>query len=439
MDKDVLHEGVLFALQEAKYVANPYPLYQRLRSEAPVYWDFVSSAWFVTRYADVRTGLVDPRLSTKNFPFDVSQLPPDLQTHLSPLARVMSKEVLHNSAAEHDRLRRPLNRAFNPAALERLRPEMAGLAHELLRKAERRRSTDVVLDYSHVLGNYMFGALLGLPDGDRAKFIKWCDEIRNFTMMPRMGQATVVKAIGAAKTFKAIRAYIRTLISACRKNADNVIGRSFAVDGSEAAPTEDEILANCVFFLHSGVRNMSAAITNALLVLFQHPEQFARVREYPQSISIAVEELLRYDTPLQILTRGVPVEIEFAGRRIGPKQLLVLLLGAANRDPEQFTSPDQLDLMRRPNRHMSFGVGAHGCVGAAIARFGLTVALGAILDRKTELRLTRRKLQWNLPLMRRTVSTLPVFVRRHSQRRQRFAPAVLRSANTLAPPLISSS
>jgi len=439
MDKDVLHEGVLFALQEPKYVANPYPLYQRLRSEAPVYWDFVSSAWFVTRYADVRTGLVDPRLSTKNFPFDVSQLPRDLQKHLSPLARVMSKEVLHNSAAEHDRLRRPLNRAFNPAALERLRPEMAVLAHQLLRKAERRQSIDVVLDYSEPLGNHMFGALLGLPDGDRAKFIKWCDEIRNFTMMPRMGQATVVKATGVAKTFKAIRAYVRTLISVCRKNSDNVIGRSFAVNGSEAAPTEDEILANCVFFLHSGVRNMSAAITNALLVLFQHPEQLARLREYPQSIGIAVEELLRYETPLHILTRGVPVEIEFAGRRIGPKQLLVLLLGAANRDPEQFTSPDQLDLMRRPNRHVSFGVGAHGCVGAAIARFGLTVALGAILDRKTELRLTRRKLQWNLPLMRRTVSALPVLVRRHSQRRRRFAPAVLPSANTLASPLISSS
>ncbi len=439
MDKDVLHEGVLFALQEPKYVANPYPLYQRLRSETPVYWDFVSSAWFVTRYADVRTGLVDPRLSTKNFPFDVSQLPRDLQKHLSPLAQVMAKEVLHNSAAEHDRLRRPLNRAFHPAALERLRPEMAAQADQLLSKAERRRSMDVVLDYSEPLGSHVFGVLLGLPHGDRAKFIKWCDEIRNFTMMPRMGQATVAKATGAARTFQAIRAYITRLISACRRDTDNVIGRSFALDGNEAAPTEDEILANCVFFLHSGVRNMSAAITNALLVLLQHPEQFARLREYPQSTSIAVEELLRYETPLHILTRGVPVEIEFAGRRIGPKQLLVLLLGAANRDPEQFPSPDQLDLMRRPNRHMSFGVGAHGCVGAAIARFGLTVALGAILDRQTDLRLTRRKLQWNLPLMRRTVTTLPVLVRRHNQRRRRFAPAVLPSPNTLASPLVSSS
>jgi cytochrome P450 len=439
MDKDVLREGVFFALQEPKYVANPYPLYRKLRSETSVYWDFVSSAWFITRYADVRTGLVDPRLSTKNFPFDVSQLPSKVQKDLSPLARVTSKEVLHNSAAEHDRLRRPLNRAFHPAALERLRPKMAAVAHQLLTKAERRRFMDVVTDYCEPFSNHMFGAMLGLPDIDRAKFIKWCDEIRNFTMMRRTGKATVLKAAGVAKAFEAIRAYVRTMIHVCPESADNVIGRSFALDASEAAPTEDEILANCVFFLHSGIRNMSAAIANALLVLLQHPKQFARLREYPQSITLAVEELLRYDTPLQILTRGVPEEIDFAGGRIGPKHLLVLLLGAANRDPEQFADPDRLDLMRHPNRHLSFGVGTHGCVGAAIARFGLTVALGAILDRQTELRLTRRKLQWNLPLMRRTVSMLPVFVGRCIHRGRRSRPAVMRRLKGLTSSPISCS
>jgi hypothetical protein len=439
MDKDVLREGVFFALQEPKYVANPYPLYHRLRSENSFYWDFVSSAWFVTRYADVRAGLIDLRLSTKNFPFDVSQLPPEIQKDLSPLARVTSKEVLHNTAVEHDRLRRPLNRAFHPAAFERLRPKMAAVAHQLLHRAERRRFMDVVTGYCEPFSNQMFGAMLGLPDIDRARFIKWCDEIRNFTMMRRTGKATALKAKGVAKTFEAIRAYVSTMIGACPGNADHVIGRSFAVDPSEAALTEDEILANCVFFLHSGIRNMSAAITNALLVLLQHPKQFARLREHPQSITLAVEELLRYDTPLQILTRGVHEEIDFAGGRIGPKHLLVLLLGAANRDPEQFADPDKLDLMRHPNRHLSFGVGVHGCVGAAIARFGLTVAVGAILDRQTELRLTPRKLQWNLPLMRRTVSTLPVFVDQRIHRGSRFRPAAVRRPKRLTSPQVSCS
>jgi cytochrome P450 len=272
-----------------------------------------------------------------------------------------------------------------------------------------------------------------LPNGDWAQFVKWCDAIRNFTMMRRMGHATVLKARSAVKSFEAIRAYVRMMIGARRENlADDVIGRSFAVDANEAAPTEDEVLANCVFFLHSGARNMSAAITNAVLVLLQHPEQFARLREYPQSMTFAVEELLRYETPLQVVTRGVPEEIDFAGHRIGPKQLLVLLLGAANRDPEQFVDPDRLDLTRRPNRHVSFGVGAHGCVGAGMARFGLTIALGAILNRQTGLRFASTKRQWNLPLMRRTVWALPVFVDRRSHRRQRFGPAV-------AAPLISSS
>lgn len=422
MNKDVLEQGVFFALQEPEHVANPYLLYRGLRSESPFYWDFVLGGWFLTRYADVRAALTDPRLTTKNFPFDVSQLPPALQDHLAPLVRVMNKGVLYNAASEHDRLRRPLNRAFNPAVFERLRPGMEALANELLGKAERRRSMNLVSEYSEPLADYMIGALLGLPNADRAEFIKCCDQLRDFTMLRRMGRETVLRAKGAVKSFEAIRACIGTMISARRENfADDVIGHSLAVEANEALPTEDELLANCVFFLHAGARNTAASITNAVLVLLQHPEQFIQLGkdEDPQAITAAVEELLRYENPLQVLIRGVPDEIEFAGRQIGPGQLLVLMLGAANRDPEQFANPDRLDLTRRPNRHVSFGVGAHGCVGAWMARFGLAIAIRAILHRQTELRLSPGKLQWNFPAMRRTVRALPVFVDRQLPNRRR--------------------
>src|SRR5215467_10977318 len=280
MDKDVLHQGVFFALQEPRHVANPYPLYRRLRSEAPFYWDFVFGGWFLTCYADVRAALVDPRLTTKNFPFDVSQLPPDLQHDLAPLVHVMEREVLYNDAGEHDRLRRPLNRAFNPAVFERLRPEMKVMAGELLAKAERRRSMDVVSDYSEPLANYMIGELLGLPHANRGEFIEWCDGLKRFMTARRIGDETVLRAKEAVKVFEEIRVYIRKMITDLPKNpADNVIAQSFAVEPNEAPPTEDELLANCVFFLHAGARNMSASITNAVLALLRHPDQFARLRE----------------------------------------------------------------------------------------------------------------------------------------------------------------
>jgi cytochrome P450 len=425
MDKDVLHQGVLFALQEPEHVANPYPLYRRLRSETPFYWDFVLRGWFLTGYADVRAALADPRLSTKNFPFDVSQFPPRLQDQLAPFVRILNKGVLYNAAPEHDRLRSPLNRAFNPAAFDRLRPEMEALADDLLGNAERRRSMDLVSDYSEPLADYMIGELLGLPQANRARFIEWCDQLRKFVSERRMGQETVLKARKAVKSFEAVRAYVRTIIAARRESfSDDVIGHSFAVEANEAPPTEDELLANCVFFLHAGARNMAASITNAVLALLQHPEQFARLRDNPQSITVAVEELLRYETPIQVLIRGVPEEIEFSGRRIGPRQLLVLMLGAANRDPEQFPDPDRLDLTRRPNRHVSFGVGPHGCVGGWMARFGLAIAIGAIINRQTDLRLAPGKLPWNFPAMRRTVWELPVLVdRRISRRPARIARA----------------
>jgi pimeloyl-[acyl-carrier protein] synthase len=411
MDRTVLGQGVFFALQEPKYVTNPYPLYRSLRAEAPIYWDFVLCGWFLTRYADVRAALVDPRLTTKNFPFDVSQLPETLQNDLAPLGRVMKTEVLYNDAPEHDRLRRPLNRAFNPVAFERLRPKMEALAHELLARAESRASMDMVSDYSEPLADFLIGELLGLPQDDRAAFVERCDRLRNFVTARRMGHATVLSAQRAVKTFEEVSAYIRTLVAARKANfADDVIGNSLAVEAGEAPPTEDEILANCVFFVHAGARNMSASITNALIALLRHPEQLAHLRENPDSITTATEELLRYDSPVQVSIRGVTDEIEFAGRRVGPKQLLVLFLGAANRDPEQFADPDRLDLMRRPNRHVSFGVGPHGCVGGWLARFGLSIAIGTILSQRTDFRLMPGKLQWNLPAMRRTVRALPVAI-----------------------------
>jgi cytochrome P450 len=430
MDKDVLREGVFFALQEPEHVANPYPLYHRLRSQAPFYWDFVLGGWFLTRYADVRAAVADPRLTTKNFPFDVSQLPPGLQGELAPFGRVTEREVLYNDAPEHDRLRRPLNRAFNPAAFERLRPGMEALADELLAKAERRGSMNVVSDYSEPLADYMMGELLGLPDSDRAEFVQCCDRLKQFATARRMGHETVLRAKEAVKSFAAVLAYVRTIIAPRRENfADDVIGRALAIEPNETPPAEDEVLANCVFFLHAGARNTSASITNAVFTLLQHPEQSAHLREDPRSIPIAVEELLRYETPVQVAIRGVPEQIEFAGRSVGPKQLLVLLLGAANRDPEQFHDPDRLDLTRHPNRHVSFGAGAHGCVGGWMARFGLAIAIAAILHRRTDLRLTPRKLQWNLPAMQRTLRALPVLVGRQLRSSHRFQSQTARTSS----------
>ena len=431
MDKDVLRQGVFLALQQPNYVANPYRLYNWLRSKAPFYWDFVLCGWFLTRYGDVKAALADPRLITKNFPFDVSQLPPDLQRDLAPLGRVMNKSVFHNDGSEHERLRYPLNRAFNPAVFERLRSEMELLADKLLAAAERRRSIDVVGDYSQPLANHMTSELLGLPHGDRAKFIKWCDRLKQFIMAPRMGRETVFKAKQAVSSFRAVRDYVRTMIAARQEHfADDLIGRSLAMEVNEARPTEDEIFVNCVLFVHTGAQNMAASITNGVITLLRHPEQFARLREDPHLISTAVEELLRYETPIQVAIRGAPEEIDFRERRIGPKQLVVLLLGAANRDPEQFADPDRLDLTRYPNRHISFGVGPHGCVGGRMARFGLAIAIEAILQRKTELRLKPGKPQWNFPAMRRTLHALPVFVGERLNSTQRFR---LRMAHSRPP------
>jgi cytochrome P450 len=268
-----------------------------------------------------------------------------------------------------------------------------------------------VRDYSDPLANHMMSELLGLPETDRAKFMEWCERLRKFVSGRRMSRTTALSATAAVKSFEAIRTYIRAMIAARRDHfADDIIGHALAVEENETPPTEDEILANCVFFLDAGARNVSASISNAVAALLGHPEQFAHLREEPQALMGAVEELLRYETPVQVAIRGVEKALEFGGRNIKPGQLLVLLLGAANRDPEQFSNPDELDLTRKPNRHISFGIGPHGCVGGWLARFGLTIALRAILIRETSLRLKAGKLQWNPPALRRSLRSLPVVV-----------------------------
>jgi cytochrome P450 len=406
-----LHQGIFFALQEAEHVEDPYPLYERLRSTSPVHWDFVLCGWFLTRYADVKAALVDPRLTTRNFPWDVSQLPPDLQAKLAPLGLVMKKEVLYNDAVEHDRLRRPLNRAFHPTAFAPVRPGMEALADELVARAERRGSMDVVSEYAKPLADHMIAELLGLPVTERTEFIASCDRLSEFVTSRRMGRETILRAEGAVKSFEAITARVHTMVAERLANsAGDVIGRSLQVPDAEAPPTEQEIVANCIFFLHAGARNTAAAISNAIVALMRNPDQLERLRADPRPTTAAVAELLRFDTPVQVAIRGVPEEIEVAGCKVGPKHLLVLLLGAANRDPEHFAEPDRLDVTRRPNRHLAFGVGAHGCVGGWMARFGLGIAIGALLNRRTGLRLATGQLQWHPASLRRTVRALPVLV-----------------------------
>ncbi|MGZ5023395.1 MAG: cytochrome P450 [Chthoniobacterales bacterium] len=391
MQKDVLSRGVFLALQQPRYVANPYLFYDQLRRETPFYWDFVSCGWFVSRYADVQAGLSDSRLTTNNFRFDVSQLPSALVRELKPLARIMGGGVLHREGAEHDRVRHALNRFFHVTRFERLRPKLVALADDLLAQAEKRGMVDVVSNYSELLADFMLGELLEVSPELRTEFVGWCEQLRQFAMAPRVSAETVVKAKAAVRSFKALRAY--------------VVKRP---DLFENGLSEEEVIANCVLLLHAGARNTSAALSNSIATLLEHEDQFELLRRSPKLLPTAVEELLRYESPVQIIVRGAEEKMDFRGHTIGPDHLLFFLTGAANRDPEQFPEPDRLDLTRSRNRHLAFGVGAHSCVGAALARFGMMIALRALLARGVHLRLTRSRPRWQIATMRRTVTTLPV-------------------------------
>ncbi|MCX4972696.1 cytochrome P450 [Streptomyces sp. NBC_00620] len=369
------------------FLADPYPAYEELRARGRVHYFEPTKQWLVPHHADVSALLRDRRLGrTYQHRFtheDFGRTAP-LPEH-EPFHVLNDHGMLDLEPPDHTRIRRLVSKAFTPRTVERLKPYVDQLAGELVGRLVAAGGGDLLTDVAEPLPVSVIAEMLGIPESDRAPLRPWSADICGmYEMNP--SEETAAKAVRASEEFTA---YLLGLIEERRKEPgeDLISGLIAAYDEGERL-TEQEMISTCVLLLNAGHEATVNATVNGWWALFRNPGQLAALRADHSLVPTAVEELMRYDTPLQLFERWVLDDIEIDGTTIPRGAEIAMLFGSANHDPAVFTAPEELDLSRPDNPHISFSAGIHYCIGAPLARLELTASLRALLSQAPTLTLT---------------------------------------------------
>ena len=390
------------------FTADPYPLYARLREEAPVYWSESQRAWLLTRYADVSATVRDPKRfsSSGRFSAVLDALPAAERARFDPFERHFAVGLLGSDPPDHTRLRHLINRAFTPRVVEALRPRVQELVDELLDRVQPHGGMDFIRDVAYPLPATVIAELLGVPVADQDRFKDWSDGILSFQ---GTGRTTVETLDRAQRDLLEMRAFLTDLLAQRRRTpTDDLLGRMVAAEEEGDKLSSAELLTTCVTLLTAGHETTTNLIGNGLFTLLRHPEQLARLRADESLMAVAVEEMLRYESPLQRNPRRVAEDLEFGGQRLRRGDFVLQILASANHDPAVFPEPERFDITRQPNRHLAFGHGIHFCLGAPLARIEAPVVIGTVLRRFPHLRLTGDAPQWQEHGLLRSLRTMPV-------------------------------
>ncbi|HFC12605.1 MAG TPA: cytochrome P450 [Anaerolineae bacterium] len=383
---DTKNSSVTLDPRDPDFYLNPYPAYARLQREAPIFYWQEFGTWAFVRHADVSAILRDRRFG-RNITHRVSRAqlgwPPE-RADLKPFLDVDRYSLLELEPPDHTRLRGLVQKAFMTRQIERLRPRIAALSHQLIDAMLEKGQCDLLTDFATPIPVQVIAEMLGVPVEMSQALLDWSHAMVGMYQMARSAEQERA-AVQAAQEFVA---YLRGYVAQRRNDPrDDLITRLIQVEEAGEKMSEDELISTCILLLNAGHEATVNVIGNGVLALLRHPEQLAKWRQDPALTPTAIEELLRYDTPLHLFNRWVLEELEFGGQQFKQGQQISLLLGAANRDPAVFDSADTLDLARKPNPHLSFGGGIHYCLGAPLARLELQTALPILLERLPNLRL----------------------------------------------------
>lgn len=388
---------------------DPYPLYAQLREAAPVIRT-PFGGWLVTRYESVDRVLRSPAFRTPrgfreaNDPAGPPRMAPD-----GKLTLYRRHWLLFQSGEAHLRLRKLIMKVFTPRAIRALTPRIEALVTELLGPLVERGSMEVITELAYPLPATVICELLGIPEEDRERNRQWAAVLAATVDLQTCSDAQLALAEVAMGEWDA---YIRELLAARRKRPGTaLLDDMLAVEEDGAHLTEDEIAANATFLFLAGHETTTNLIGNGLLALMRNPQQLATLYAKPGLVENAVEELLRFDSPVQIAPRVALEPIEIEGTQVDREIPIALVLGAANRDPRRYDRPDELDVMRADPKPLSFGGGAHYCVGAALARLEAKHAFGALLRSTRGIELATENVSWKASLGLRGLEALPVTFR----------------------------
>jgi hypothetical protein len=402
----------LYDPKEPSFQADPYPVYARMRAAGPVHFRLFEQpdgrelpVWVLTRWQDCVSVLRDPRFSAqKNF-LEMIAGPAAQMEELKPLVRTYNALMLFVDPPRHTRLRNLVGKAFTPRRVQHLRPRVEAIVTQLLDQAEARGRLDLMADLAVPLPIIVIAELLGVPVEDRDRLKVWSDNAALLLDGTLRDDHLAV----AVPNFLELVDYLKHVIEARRKEPrDDLISALVAAQDADDSLDDYEVLATCALILGAGHETTTNLIGNGMWALLRDRAAFQRLGREPGLLPSAVEELLRFDSPVQVTSR-VPLEdVEIQGVAIPKGDEVNTLIGSANRDPAQFPEPDRLVLDRPDNRHLSFGHGPHFCLGAPLARLEGEVAFGELARRFPEMRLERDPPPRRAGFVLRGLQSLPV-------------------------------
>jgi cytochrome P450 len=386
----------------AEYKANPYAFYEELRRDMPVYKTLLpngTEVWVVSRYEDVLAGLKDSRLIK-----DISKVRGKSFLEMIGIGRMRGKNMLRADPPEHGRLRSLANEAFKPKYVRELRGRIQQIADELIDKVQAKGKMEFISEFAFPLPIRVISEMLGVPEKDQDKFRKWSGDLIN------SGALSSERPVISPDLLQLVQ-YVRKVVDDHRKNPRaDVVTQLIEAEEKGDRLSDDEVVSTVVLLLVAGHETTVNLIGNGMLALLLNPEQLEKLKRDPALMKPAIEELLRFVNPVQLVNRYAIEKIQIAGQEIPAGAHLVMAVGAADHDPACATSPEQLDLAREDAKHVAFGQGIHYCLGAPLARLEGEIAFATLLNRLPNMRLAVRpeSVQWRPAIELRGLAELAV-------------------------------
>ena len=370
--------GPTIDLGDPALTRNPYPVYQQMQASCPAF-QTSHGTWIVTGFTEVAALVRDTRMA-KDFGglAEILVKRGAAAPTASPLASLFSRWMLFRDPPDHTRLRSLVTKAFTPRIIESKRSEIQQLANQLLDRVASRGSMEAIADFAYLLPFTVIAEMIGLPSEDQPQCRAWTTAVAR-AMDPVKSDELLAKANDAVVR---LRDYVMAEVADRRAHPKNdLLSSLLSVEDGGQTLSEEDLVCNVLLLFGAGHETTMNQIGNALLALLQHPAQMALLRDRPELIPTAVEELMRYDAAVQFVHRWARESISIGDVCIERGSEVLLFIGAANRDPSRFSNPETLDVTRTPNRHLAFGGGAHFCLGSSLARLEMEVALKAVISR----------------------------------------------------------
>jgi cytochrome P450 len=384
---------------------DPYPTWRRLRESAPLVRVRLFGGWATGRYAEVERLLRDPCFSTDRSAVPVVQRMRRATRRAPDLRNLFDENLLMIDGAHHARLRGLVGKAFTPRRVERLRPRIEAIVDELLDRAAASGAMDVVRDLARPLPGIVIGELLGTPADDRDRLLEWSEQLVEL-LDPLSGRDGLEPPRRATA---ATAGYFRALLAERRaRPRDDLLSAMLAAEEGGESLSEGELIALCTLILAAGHETTVNLIGSAAWLLLRHPDERKRLQDDPGLLPSAVEECLRFEPPVQLTDRAVVAPCELGGVALRPGSIVAAVIAAANRDPERFPDPDRFDVSRTGERHLSFGLGPHFCLGASLARLEAQLALEGLLRRFPDFEGRAEAIQWRRSAVLRGPIAVPI-------------------------------